>query len=400
MKNILYVLDRFPKLSETFVLNEIIELIDRGLDIQILSLHNPYDKSVNEGVLNYDLLNKTTYFCQPSPAVFKHLFSPLLYVYIVKTLKNISINRHWPSIIPCAYYFAVYRKIDLVHAHFANNAAVKAMVIAKILKKPFTFTAHAYEIFRSSSYSQERLKMLVENSNMVITPSEYNKSYIAKETGCEKEKIKVVRATICHEKFKRVFNYKEEKIKIIAVGRLVEKKGLEYLIKAMNIVVKRNPRVFLNIIGTGELEKNLMDLSNTLGLTNNVTFLGAQPNEKCIEELSLCTMAVLPCIVAEDGDMDVCPLALQEAMAMEVPVISTTVGSIPELINNGINGILVPERDENSLAEAIIRLIENPSARKEMRKKGRKKIFDEFNIKLQVDKLLSIWNHLINKEKS
>ena len=396
MKNILYVLDRFPKLSETFVLNEIIELIDRGLDIQILSLHNPYDKSVNEDVLNYDLLNKTTYFGQPSPAVFKHLFSPLLYVYIVKTLKNIPINRHWPSMIPCAYYSAVYRKIDLVHAHFAHNAAVKAMVIAKILKKPFTFTAHAFEIFQFPLYSRKRLKMLVENANMVITPSEYNKTHILKETDCENGKIETIRATINADKFIKTqkVDRKDNAINILSVGRLVEKKGGQYLIKAMKTVVRRFPEARLSIIGTGELEKDLMKLAYDLGLANSVTFLGEQPNERCVGELSICDMAVLPCVVAADGDRDVCPLTLQEAMAMESPVISTNVGSVPELIDHGINGLLVPEKDEKALAGAIIELIENPLLRTRMGRKGREKILNEFNIKKQAGRLLATWENM------
>lgn len=296
-----------------------------------------------------------------------------------------------------SYYLPYYRDTDLVHAHFAYKAAVTGMQIANLLGKPFTFTAHAYEIFSRPDYSKGRLKTLTDNAERIITPSVFNKNYIIKETGCAEEKIEIVRATIRAEKFsnKSPGNGARGEIKIIAIGRLVEKKGFEYLIRAMRSVVKENSSVFLNIIGDGNQKKELMELSENMNLSRCVNFLGSRSNEECVQELSSSDIAVLPCVVAKNGDLDVCPLTLQEAMAMGIPVVSTTVGSIPELITDGEEGLLVPERDESALAKAITKLIDNPILGQEMGKKGREKILREFNITTQAEKLLRTWENVI-----
>lgn len=396
---LLYVLDDFPKLSETFILNEITELIKRGINIEILALRNPFETSTNEDVIENQLFDKTNYFQlpQPSKLQFKKALSPTFYDCMLKSLRYYYPDSNFKHIVRLSYYAPFYRNIDLVHAHFAHNAAVTALQISSLLNKPFTFTAHAFEIFSRQSYSKGRLKMLINGAEMVITPSAFNRKYIINETGCTEDKIEIVRATINPEKFndqKRLYN-DVNKIKMVAIGRLVEKKGFEYLIKAMSKIVEKEPRTFLSIIGSGELENYLINLTRNLGLTKSVYFLGAQTNERVLYELSSSDLAVLPCVVADDGDIDVCPLTLQEAMAMGIPVISTTVGSIPELITDGEEGFLVAERNESALADAIFKLINNPSLRENMGKKGREKIFWEFNIKTQVDKLLEIWKEVI-----
>ena len=397
---VLYILDSFPKLSETFILNEIVELMRMGIDVKILALSKPSERIINEDVSSNKLFDRTRYFHLPKPIKleFRHCISPLFYYYMLKIFYMYHANTDFKHLVRLSYFIPYYRDVDLVHAHFAYEAAVVGMQISKVLCKPFTFTAHAYEIFSQPSYSKERLKMLVDNAEKIITPSVFNKNHIIKETNCTENKIEIVRATISVEKFNngKHGNKAEGEIKIIAIGRLVEKKGFEYLIRAMKAVVKENPSVFLNIIGDGNLKKELIELSNNLGATDYINFLGAKSNEYCLQELSTSDIAVLPCVVAGNGDLDVCPLTLQEAMAMEIPVISTIIGSIPELIEDGKEGLLVPERDESALAHAIIKLIDNPSLGREMGKKGREKILKEFNITVQGNKLLQIWRNISN----
>lgn len=395
IKRVLYVLEAFPKLSETFILNEVVELVNRGVDVNILASKNPMEKKINEEVSNYGLLEKTRYLNTLSSISLKCCLSTSFFKNVLGMIKGNHAGMRLRERMGQSYYAALYKNVDIIHAHFAYNAAVGAMLLSRTIGKPFTFTAHAFEIFRHPFYSRERLKMLVDNAAAVITPSEYNKRHIVMETGCNEDKVKIVRATINPERFKKDPADREEKgIKILAAGRLVEKKGFEYLIKAMGIVVRKDPSVSLNIIGGGELEKDLVGLAETLGLTGNVNFLGEQPNERCIDELSSSALAVLPCIIARNGDVDVCPLTLQEAMAMEVPVISTTAGSVPELVDDGINGLLVQKKDEAALADAIIRLAEDPALRREMGRKGREKILREFNIGTQVNRLLKVWGEL------
>jgi len=369
LKRVLYALNSFPKLSETFVLNEMVELTKRGIQVDIITPTNPGESVVNEDVIKYKFLERTKYIRHGSPKI---------------SLSREDILKH-------------YKDIDLVHSHFAAEGAELGSQVASIIGCPFTFIAHAYEIFQFLNV--EKLTKLMLAASAIITPSLYNKNYLREKTGLTKN-IHIVRATIDPGKFnKRGFPNKNlQGNTIITIGRLFEKKGIAYLIKAMKKVSESYPDTHLMVVGSGPLEGELMKLAKDLSLEKNVSFLGDRSNEECSELLSQSDLSVLACIIADDGDRDVCPLTLQEAMAMEVPVISTNVASIPELIDDGINGIIVPYKDENALAEAIIKLLGNSDLRKRLGEGGREKILDEFNIGKQVTELVRIWEMILNKK--
>ncbi len=397
---VLYVLDSFPKLSETFILNEITDLLSRDVEIEILALNNPDETVVNEDVFNFNLPGLTRYFQLPptSKLNFAGCLTPGFYAMLWRSYNSYRSSFDFKHLIRLCYYSHYYRNVDIVHAHFAYRAAVVGMQIGGLLHKPFTFTAHAYEIFNKNHYSKARLTALSNAANKIFTPSAFNKNYIIRETGVSEEKIEIIRATIPLEKFENVksSSLALDTIKIISAGRLIEKKGFEYLIKAIKIVAEKHEAVELSIIGEGELHDKLHNLTSRLGLDDKVKFIGARSNEDCIEELGKSDIAVLPCVIAENGDMDVCPLTLQEAMAMGIPVVSTEIGSIKELVENGSEGILVRERDEATLAEAILELIRDPELRKYMGSKGMEKIIKEFNINTQMNKQTEIWQKMMN----
>jgi glycosyltransferase involved in cell wall biosynthesis len=397
---VLYVLDSFPKLSETFILNEITDLLSRDVEVEILALNNPDETVVNEDVFNFNLPGLTRYFQLPpiSKLNLACYLTPGFYAMLWRSYNHYRSSFDFKHLMRLCYYSHYYRNVDIVHAHFAYRAAVVGMQIGGLLRKPFTFTAHAYEIFNKNHYSKARLTALSNAANKIFTPSAFNKNYIIGETGVSEEKIEIIRATIPLEKFDTVKTSAPAlgTIKIISIGRLIEKKGFEYLIKSIKIVVEKHEAVELNIIGEGELQSELIDLTSKLGLDNKVKFMGARSNEECIEELGRSDIAVLPCVIAQNGDMDVCPLTLQEAMAIEIPVVSTEIGSIKELIENRKEGILVRQRDETSLADAILELIKNPELRKYMGSKGMEKIIKEFNINTQMNKQTLIWQKMMN----
>jgi len=397
---VLYVLDSFPKLSETFILNEITDLLNRDVEIEILALNNPDETVVNEDVSKFDLPGLTRYFQLPpiSKLNLAGCLAPGFYAMLWRSYSHYGSSFDFKHLMRLCYYSHYYKNVDIVHAHFAYRAAIVAMQIGDLLRKPFTFTAHAYEIFNKNHYSKARLKTLSNAANKIFTPSAFNKNYIIGETGVPEEKIEIIRATIPLKKFDTVKTSGPalDTIKLISIGRLIEKKGFEYLIKAIKIVTKKYETVELNIIGEGELQSELIDLTSRLGLDDKVKLMGARSNEECIEELGRADIAVLPCVIAENGDMDVCPLTLQEAMAMGIPVVSTEIGSIKELIENRKEGILVRERDEIALAEAILELIKNPELRNYMGGKGMEKIIKEFNINTQMNKQTEIWQKMMN----
>ena len=395
MKKVLYVLDQFPKISETFILNEITELIDRGIDVEILALLDPKEEITHEKVKDYKLIQKTKYLTPHTPRQFKLIafFSKKIRRWLVQSNLFIDKQKRERELFSLAQTF---NDIDLIHSHFAYEAAVIAQRLAKLSNKPMTFTAHAFEIYKKRFYSPARLKKLVKFANLVITPSQFNKDFIIKETNCQQDKIKIVRATISQKEFSSLTERSVIPHKIVTIGRLVEKKGFEYLIQSLKLVLEKYPQATLTIIGDGHHgTRHLSSLINHLKLTKHVTMLGSQTSLVCCKELLSAAIFVAPSITAKDGDIDVCPLVLQEAMALGLPVISTFSGSIPELIENGQSGILVAEKDFQALAQSIITIFENHNLGQELAKNGLERITNEFNIKQQVTKLLSLWDGVI-----
>ena len=371
IKKVLYVLDVFPKLSETFVLNEIIELMERGIQVRIVALRNPFEATINQKIFTHGLLGNTKWVGAGSSKIF---LNPTA----------IRVN---------------YGDVDIIHSHFAAKAAEVGARIARILDLPVTIVAHAHELFQSPKI--HKVRRLMSKVAAIITPSEYNRSYIYHTIGHQEANVHVIHATINAEEFVAANNHEGGRVgkRIISIGRLVEKKGFEYLIAAMPKILAKHPDTLLHLVGSGLLKDALTRQAKELGIFANVCFEGDRPNEDCAFLLSQSDVAVLPCIIADDGDRDVCPLTLQESMAMGLPVVSTSVASIPELVDDQVSGILVPGRDAESLAVAIIKLIDNRELARQMGLKGREKIEKEFNIKTQVDCLLGVWNSLLSSTK-
>ena len=281
--------------------------------------------------------------------------------------------------------------IDLIHVHFANIGTIAGR-LSKMLSLPYTLTTHAFDIYQSPD--QEELRKVLDEAESVITISEYNKKYLINESGV-KNQIDIIRCGIDLEKF----NPKREqdinkRIQLFTTSRLVEKKGMKYLIKAMPIVKKAIPNCELIIVGSGPLFSSLNKLISNLEASNYIQLLGNVTDQELIQYFGNADIFILPCIIANDGDRDGIPVVLMEAMAMKLPVISTNVSGIPELVENGVSGVLVPPNKENCIADAIIDLCVNKDLRIKMGIKGRKKIESEYNIVFEVEKLIKVFNSI------
>jgi len=388
-----YIIGAFPTLSESFVLNEIIELIDRGHEVHVFSILPPKEDLHHKEVDEYNLLSKTCYLSNPC----KKLNQAKLFLKAVKNIgcwskKAENVKVKVLGIAAADHFSRIARKldIDILHAHFANLPAFVAMLISSFTKIPFTFTAHAFDIFVDPYV--EALRERMKCASAVITPSYFNKNYLHDLIGISKKKIHVVRACPIIDKFKGV-KRNEEDFTITTVGRLVEKKGVKYGILAVKELVKEYPEIRYRVIGSGPLENELKGLVRSLDLGKNVEFLGNLDDNSLIEELSKTTVFILPCVKSKNGDMDGIPVSLMEAMYLRTPVISTKISGIPELVENGKEGILMEPRNGKQLANAIKTLIENKNLRTKMGRNGRKKIEIEFNIHKEIKKLIDIWEN-------
>ncbi len=392
---VLYYVGSFPKLSESFILNEINELYNRGHNIAVFAQNDPEENITHE---EYEDIDVPVYYANASYTDFPQLISkkPAQMALSHATdgvFKHFSPKRAGHSLLlgkQCAQFVeALDFEIDVINAHFATPTRIGAMLAARHHGIPCTVTAHAVEIFASPNVPQ--IKYICDSMDHVIVPSEYNRDYLREEIGIANG-ITVVPATTEVEKFEPSAPTVENRL--LTVARLVEKKGYPYGIKAVNKLIKQGYDIEYHIVGTGDRKDRLQQQVKEYGIEDHVEFLGHVPDERLQKELSEAAVFVLPCVIAEDGDRDAMPVVLKEAMASETACVSTTVSAIPELITDGHDGLLVPEKEPDELASVIQELLDNPEKQKTIAANGRETVHNKFDIAESVDTLTEVFESL------
>lgn len=365
------LVNKFPKLSETFVLGQITGLIDRGHDVEIISLTKPTEEIAHEDVNKYGLLQKTHYI-NKSPSSL-----------------GFELNERIVSLLMFT---------DLIHAHFVAIPAEWAQNISKMFNIPFIITAHAYDIFINPEPDSLKKKFL--NTTKIITISEYNENYLLELLGEEfKSKIEVIRCGINLEDFKYLEREPGKVVKIIIVGRLVEKKGISYAIDAFSKVLAEHQNTELRIIGDGPLKDEISGKIAEQNLGDKIVMLGEQTKSAVIHEMMEADIFFLPSLTAENGDREGIPVSIIEAQATGLPVVSTVHTGIPEAVTEGESGFLVPEKDTDAMAERLDTLIANPELRIEMGKTGRSHVEKYFDQQRELDQLEELFKNVITYNK-
>ena len=398
MQKIIYVVDKFPKISESFIINEIHELNKRGYDVSIFSLEHSGEDITHDEL---QTLRSDTYYGKPpsrnsvSKLLDWRIFSPSVLreaCFIDHPLFHASCLHRGVQIIKT---IDIVGGVDLIHAHFANPNRLSVKYAAAYHDVPCTVTAHAKEIF--SEPDIDRLQRVGSRFDHVIVPSEYNKRYLREEIGVDTE-MTVVPATTSVDKFEPSDGCVPGRL--LSIARLVEKKGHEYAIDAVAQLVSQGYDVGYHIVGTGEREEFLHERVCERGVEDHVEFLGHVSDERLEAELLEAELFVLPCVIALDGDRDVAPVALKEAMATQTACVSTSISAIPELIADGRDGILVEPNDSEALTDAISSLLDNPSRREEIAANGRETVENKFDISQSVDQLVDIFQSCIQSHSS
>jgi colanic acid/amylovoran biosynthesis glycosyltransferase len=408
MSTIAYIAQLFPSLSMTFVYREVEALREKGTDIATFSIWKPGRDQLSAEAQH--LVDSTSYVL---PVVWSRFLVTHLRTMVTQPL------RYWGTLfflltqpgerlksrIRTFYHFceAVYlapevrrRGVDHIHSHFALNSATVAMVIARLLDIPFSFTAHANDIFRDPIL----LKQKIQAARFIIVISEYNREYLydiapQPETA---RKMHIVRYGVDVHHFspsgRRTQN---ERPVVLAVSRLAEKKGLSYLIKACKRLVDAKYDFRCLVVGGGPQEPLLRQLISKNNLASYVSLEGVVFQEHLRVYLEQADVFVLPCIVAADGDRDGIPNTLIEAMAMGIPALSTKVSGIPELIEHERTGLLVPEKDERALAEALGRLLDDEPLRLRLGRAGRQRVEQSYALDRNVEKLKAIFEQYLSE---
>lgn len=258
------------------------------------------------------------------------------------------------------YSLRKLRNMDVIHVQWPIPNGLGAIFLKKIYGIPYINTIHGEEVHLSKRYHLLfALRWLVNNSSKTITNSTATRKFCL-EAGLDGEKIDVIPFGVDTDFFRPLNVYKDENIfQILSVGYLIERKGFEYLIRAIPMVLKEHENVRLTIVGSGPLESYLKALIYELGLSDYVEIIKNVSDEKLLTIYNSADLFVLPSIVDSQGNTEGLGVVLLEAMACGLPVIGSDVGGISDIIQDGETGILVPEKDVLRLSEMILNLIEN-----------------------------------------
>lgn len=387
---IAYYLSRFPRLSETFILREILMLREMGYDVQVFSLLPPLQTNVM-----HTQVQPVLPFTHYSPLFSWNVLTALFHIFFRKPGRFlIALKRLvWQTIpepstcllalilFPKMVYFARQleeMRVTRIHAHFVWINGVAAQVASDLIGIPCSLHAHAWDIFRRN---KECVQRQLELAACVITVSEYHRQYLfSLNNKKQNSNIKVVHYGLDPGEFTPVTENDDRKpVQIISVGRLVEKKGFKYLVEGCSLLAQKGYPFRCSIIGEGQREE-LQAQIDDLGLSKSVILLGAKNISEIVDQYRSSDIFALPCVVAGSGDRDGMPNVLLEAMAMQLPVVTTPVAGNSELLQDGINGLLVPERDSSALAQAIETLINNPALRKTLGIEARRTILRGYDI--------------------
>ncbi len=408
-RSIAYIVKSWPRLSETFVLNEIISLEQRGVPIRVFSVKEPdagpAHSKVAEVRAEVTHLALWSHWKKALPAnlrSFRRRPGRYLRVLLEATAKVIR-HRRFAALrhLVKAGYLAdiLFRKpADHLHAHFASTPALVAMFTHQLTGIPYTFTAHAKDIYVSDP---ETFRVKLERARAVVTCTEYNRSFLLNQydTVCDR-KVHCIYHGLDVSQFKFTLFGKANlgEPVILSVGRLVEKKGLADLIAAADILRHRGRSFRVEILGDGPLRRPVEAQVKRLGLEDRIKLLGAQTHDVVCLAYQRASVFVLPCVIASNGDRDGIPNVLLEAMASGVPVVSTPVSGIPELIESGVDGLLVAPKDPTSLAEAMDRLLASQELRERLARAARAKIESSFSLDASAERLLAVFNEQKQEE--
>lgn len=378
-----YVAYAFPVLTQTFTVREVAALRRRGLALTVFAVRTDSESRLDPAAA--DEAARARYL-GPAAAVLSSIVwfvrRPLRFASTLKACLGGRYRDHgFACRLRAPLHFAAgaalasrlareggYRRI---HAQFLDAGSTVAYVAACLLDIPFSFANH-------TAYNPFLLHAKARSADLMVSISEYDRSLLIRECGAAVEgKTAVSRVGIALTEWTGVPRAPEPG-RLLAVGALREKKGHDVLVAAAAILAARGRTVRLRIVGSGAEESRLRAAAARLGV--DVTFLGAASPAAVREEMSRAAAFVLACRVAGNGDLDGIPVAIMEAMAAGVPVVSTRLSGIPELILDGRSGLLAEPGDAASLAEAIERVLCAPAFAASLAEEGRRRVADLHDI--------------------
>ena len=422
-------MSRFPKLTETFVLYEILAIEKLGVQVDIYPLVGKHDTTSQRagaglwakfweytrgrsgvGVSHAgaaELTARANYHSFLSWAILwanlRFLFrKPVTYI---STLLRL-IRATWPSlnflmgglcVFPKSVFFAeriLKTGVTHIHAHFANHPAAAANIMHRLSGIPYSFTAHGSDLHRNRRMLAEK----VADAAFVVTVSNYNRRLIEDHCGdTARDKVVVIRCGVDTGVFQPVSRERRTEptpsvFSLLCIGTLHEVKGQTHLIDACSVLHDRGMHFQLNFVGDGPDAEALQSQAERLGIEDAVVFHGRKSREQVVDLLNSTDAVVTPSVPTSDGRREGIPVVLMEAMACGLPVVASRLSGIPELVHDGECGLLAPPGDADALADAVQQLYCDQGLRARLGQRGRERVRREFDLYINAAQLANCFS--------
>jgi len=391
MPRFAYLFERFPSFGQTFCYREVAELDHQDITPPIFSIRNPtdeppqdWDTRVVERV--HYLPNEKELLEEVRHAAKKGEIG----ADIVAALDEWGRRTDFLRLYQAVYVGLRLQKMGInhLHAHFAGMAARTAFWINKFFSITFSFTAHANDIFSPRQF-EIGLDKLVDSSRAIVTETDYAARFLCEQFPRRSDRVHRIYNGLDLTEFGRA-DFSSTPPLIIAVGRLIPKKGFSDLIRSCALLAERGKSFRCEIIGEGPLGEALRRQIDDMHLQNNVELIGAKPQTQLRGRLAAANVFVLPSVMDPDGGMDNLPTVIMEAMATGLPVVSTNIGGIPEMIIDNETGFLVEPGDTAAMADAIETVINDSSSAARLGQSGYERAGALFSIEKNVRELRAL----------
>jgi glycosyltransferase involved in cell wall biosynthesis len=389
-----YLFERFPSYTQTFCFREVAELQRQDFSPLIYSVRQPANESIPAPEVK---VAKTTYL-PPEDTLVREVDRAArkrrLPASAVDELAAWGRKTDFLRLYQAAWLGPRLQEqgIKHVHAHFAGLAARTAYWIDRFFGIGFSFTAHANDIFAPKGF-EITLGKLIAAARAVVTVSDFAVEYLRTRFPAEAARIHRVYNGIDLLKFS-LSDLSADPPVLISVGRLIEKKGFADLIEASRLLHRRGLKFRCEIIGEGPEEETLRAQIRTASLDDLVQLTGPLDQNEVRARLARSTVFVLPCVTEKEGGMDNLPTVIMEAMSAGLPVVSTTTAGIPEMVQDQVTGILLPEHNPKELAETLAALLSDQARVRSLGMAGRERAGELFAIEKNVARLRELFSQL------
>ncbi|MCG8605012.1 glycosyltransferase [bacterium] len=385
-----FILKGYPRLSEVFIINEILLLEERGLSLHIFALRKPNESAVHDSVRKvrarvtyipdypltffFELAKANILFFRQRPGAYWRVLNLSLFHCLRQ--RSFAAFKRFVQAAYLAQKGLPGTNVSHLHAHFSHDPTTVAYFASLLTGLSYSFSGHAKDVYTQKPYF---LRRKIADARFVVTCTEFNKRYLLGISNGSTPILRCYHGVDFRQLPHAEVSTPQEFFRILSIGRLVPKKGFAFLIDALHLLCRSGYDFHCTIIGNGPLSGNLKQKISGLGLEKHIKLLPPIPQEELWDHYRNADLFALACQIENDGDRDGIPNVIVEAMAMATPVVATRVSGIPECVDDGVTGILVAERNPQALADGIATLLDQPELACQMGYAGRARVEKYFD---------------------